>query len=340
MTKYNYQKVCSNVLSNLTSERHRQVLARRFGLKNKRKETLQKIGGDFSVTRERVRQIENEAFAKLVRQNSQTKSAELKQVFSHFAACLKKNGGLKKEKVLLNELGGDDFENHISFLLTLGSQFYRFPETDDTYAFWAFDSAVKKQANEVISDLTAEFSKIKKPMPDKAVLVAAKNQNPQFVFASIEVSKKLDKGPLGEIGLSSWTEIRPRGVRDAAFIALKSKQNPLHFREIAQCANDLAGECLGGRKVLPQTVHNELIRDDRFVLVGRGMYALRDWGYCSGTVKDVITAVLKKAKAPLARQKILEAVQEQRLVKDNTVFLNLSDKDYFVRNEKGKYTLV
>ncbi|MDD5433264.1 MAG: winged helix-turn-helix domain-containing protein, partial [Candidatus Pacebacteria bacterium] len=145
-------------------------------------------------------------------------------------------------------------------------------------------------------------------------------------------------GPLGNFGLSVWPEIKPKGVRDAAFLVLKKQGQPLHFCVIAQNAGELQGELFSKRKMLPQTIHNELIRDPRFVLVGRGIYGLDEWGYTPGTVKEVIYKILE-VNSPLAKEEILSAVQKQRMVKPNTVFLSLSDKQKFSRNTEGKYIL-
>ena len=51
-------------LSNL-SQRERAVLTRRFGLDGKDPETLENIGADYGVTRERIRQVEAKALGKL-----------------------------------------------------------------------------------------------------------------------------------------------------------------------------------------------------------------------------------------------------------------------------------
>ena len=88
-----------------------------------------------------------------------------------------------------------------------------------------------------------------------------------------------------------------------------------------------------------QTVHNELIKDSRFILVGRGIYALKEWGYKEGTVKDIIASVLKKENEPLSKNKIVEEVLKQRMVKKNTIVLTLQDKNLFQRVEKGTYKL-
>ena len=47
------------------SDRNRDVILRRFGLKNGRPETLESIGQGYGITRERVRQIEEYAIKNL-----------------------------------------------------------------------------------------------------------------------------------------------------------------------------------------------------------------------------------------------------------------------------------
>jgi RNA polymerase primary sigma factor len=53
-------------------EREQKVIELRFGLRDGRSRTLEEIGNEFGVSRERIRQIEREAFAKL-RQPSRTR---------------------------------------------------------------------------------------------------------------------------------------------------------------------------------------------------------------------------------------------------------------------------
>jgi len=54
----------SDILDSL-SERERQVLEMRFGLKDGQGRTLEEVGQEFGVTRERIRQIEAKALRKL-----------------------------------------------------------------------------------------------------------------------------------------------------------------------------------------------------------------------------------------------------------------------------------
>jgi RNA polymerase primary sigma factor len=47
------------------SDREQEMLAMRFGLADGRRRTLEDVGAEFGVTRERVRQIEAKTLAKL-----------------------------------------------------------------------------------------------------------------------------------------------------------------------------------------------------------------------------------------------------------------------------------
>lgn len=88
-----------------------------------------------------------------------------------------------------------------------------------------------------------------------------------------------------------------------------------------------------------QAIHNELIKDGRFVLIGRGIYALKEWGYSKGTVSDIIAQVLKTAGEPMHRDEIVKKVLEKRQVKETTVLLNLQSKPQFKRTKKATYGL-
>lgn len=93
------------------------------------------------------------------------------------------------------------------------------------------------------------------------------------------------------------------------------------------------------KKAHTATTHNELIKDDRFVLVGRGLYALSEWGYMTGVVKDVIAEILEK-EGPLTKEEVVEKVLRERYVKNNTIVVNLQDSDLFDRDEEGRYFFV
>jgi hypothetical protein len=337
----NYQKICSNLLGGLP-ERTKEVLLRRYGLKNGQRETLESIGKSYDITRERVRQIEEDGMRRL-KEPAVLKSAS--PVFDYFQDHFKNQGGLKREDILLSELGQNKFQNWVFFLLTLGDPFFRYSETEVHYPFWTIKNDLVSLSQEIINHFVDEFKRISKPIPKteffEIEVKELRNKygkviNSQFLISSYEIAKKIEENPFGEIGLVDWPEIMPRGIKDRAYIIFKKEEKPLHFLELTEKINKL-GLC--SQKALPQTVHNELIKDPRFILVGRGTYALAEWGYKPGWVRDVISEILKEAKKPLTKEEIIERVLNQRLVKVNTILLNLSNKEYFSRNKEGKYTL-
>ena len=79
--------------------------------------------------------------------------------------------------------------------------------------------------------------------------------------------------------------------------------------------------------------------DEKYVLVGRGIYALSEWGYAPGVVADVIEWALKEADAPLNREAIIKEVLKHRIVRTSTILLALTDRNRFHRHEDGRYSL-
>ena len=106
----------------------------------------------------------------------------------------------------------------------------------------------------------------------------------------------------------------------------------MHFKEVA----DAIGKIFG-KKIHYATCHNELIKDARFVLVGRGMYALAEWGYKAGIAREVIEEILKKS-GPLSKDDIVQHVMKERYFKKNTILVNLANTKYFKKNKNGLYT--
>ena len=322
---FNYSKICADLISDL-KEREKEVISRRFGLNGKTRETLESIGQDFGITRERVRQIQMVAMEKI-----KPKLSQYQKVFQYFREYFKKFGNLRKEETALFELGGENWKDEVYFLLSLQKPFQRLGENNDFYSFWLIDKDSLKPAKETINFLFQKLQKLGKPLAKKELSSFLPLEetvwDKRFISSILEISKKIQKNPEGLYGLKDWPEINPRGIKDKAYLVFKKIGKPLHFTDIAKL---IEGSHL-------PTVHNELIKDSRFVLVGRGIYALSEWGYTPGEVKEVIFKILNESQKPLKKEEILEKVLSQRLVKENTILLNLSNKKYFSRDSQGRY---
>jgi hypothetical protein len=339
---FNYPQICQSFLKDLP-ERQKELILRRFGLVTGQRETLESIGKSYGITRERVRQIEADGMNRLKRPEILRITSPL---FDYFQDYLKRQGGLKREDILLENLGKDKFKPQVFFLLILGESFFGYKETKEFYPFWTINQELIPFFQKLINETIEIFQKELKPLLKKEFLEVKlkdskisleKKIDSQFVLSSLEISKKIEENPFGEIGLVNWPEINPRGVKDRAYLVLKKEKKPLHFQEITEKINQL--KFYSEKPTLIQTVHNELIKDQRFVLVGRGIYALGEWGYEPGQVKDVIFKILRETEKPLTKEEILGKVLKQRMVKENTILLNLANKKYFLKNPQGKYQI-
>ncbi len=331
------------LLQKLPSKRMKDVIEKRYGLRGGKSKTLEAIGKEYKITRERVRQIEADALRFLSREEN---VREVLPVISAIITYVTAHGGVIAERHLVGAIGDGMNRNPVLFLLEIGDRFRSVPESERHHRLWTVDEKAPEKLTQISSAVQKELEGKKEPVRENELssLIARiseqegdKRMDDRAIEAFLASSKVIKKNPYGEYGLASWPHISPRGVRDKAYSALARAGKPLHFTEVARAITDAGWS---KRRAHPQTVHNELIKDSRFVLVGRGCYALREWGYEPGVVRDVIARVLKEEGKPLSKDQIVTLVLKKRLVKPPTVFLNLQNKSIFKRLDDGSYTLV
>lgn len=330
------------LLKKLPTRRMKDVVEKRYGLKGGKKKTLEAIGKEYKITRERVRQIEADAMKHLSREEHLREIGPTLQVLeAHFLT----NGGVLAGHHFFATLPSPRIHPHATILLTVSNSFTELPETDNFYERWTIDKKSADLAEKIILNSSDRLAQIGHPLPAEELraIVAVHSEEvlqkelPQEVRdAYLASSKKIRQNSYGEWGLASWPTINPRGVKDKAYLVLTKSGKPMHFREVAGAINALVGN---KRKAHPQTVHNELIKDNRFVLVGRGLYALKEWGYEPGTVRNILVSIFKKAGKPLSKEEVIKMVLEKRFVKPPTILLNLQDRSLFKRLDNN-YTLV
>ncbi|MFA5009153.1 MAG: sigma factor-like helix-turn-helix DNA-binding protein [Candidatus Paceibacterota bacterium] len=349
-----YKTITQNILKQMP-ERTKNVLSRRFSLGKKTEgETLEAIGKSYKITRERVRQIEADGLkrAKKIIQTQPIKS-KFEVIKSYFEQKIKESGGLKKEATLLSELGSAEEKNYIMFLLALDSDLQKTKEDQSFFAFYSLDKNLAEFAKKEAARFVKKFENGKEPDTLDNLFAEFEKENEegkkicsskQAFSGILEISKNIFISLEGDkIGLKSCPEINPRTVKDKVVVILKKNKKPLHFKEITDLIFKLNKQIEEkenrGYKLHPQTVHNELIRNNDFVLVGRGFYALKDWGYYPGRVKDIIQNVLKASECSLSKEEIIDQVKKQRIVKDSTIFLSLQNKNHFEKDGEGKYKI-
>ncbi len=340
IVSFNPKEITERVLADLP-DRSRDVIEKRYGLKGSQR-TLEAIGQSYGITRERVRQIEN--LAKDQIRKSDVFIAHAQHAVDELHRAIEALGGLVQEQHLLDTVSPDDHsENHIYLLLDLANPFIDHKETDEFHKTWYTNhnnhEQIKRSLNHLYEDLESHEivteEEIISRFMDKIEHDMVEGQvNDDLARRWLEISKRVDKNQLGKWGRADSTNIKTRGIRDLAYLILREHGKPMHFR-------DIAAETAKGfeRKVNIATMHNELIKDPRFDLVGRGLYALKEWGLYGGTVAELITEILKKQKT-LSESDIIEKVLERKMVKESTIRINLKNKKLFKQNkDTKKYSL-
>ncbi len=333
-SSFDYQKIVDSLLAKLPKERDRDVLARRYGLGSSASETLDKIGRRYGVTRERVRQVERAALKRL----AGATSGEMKAVNQRLAAALAREGGVAELSAFSGKLGAETptQKSQLYFLARLAPDIEIIDENKELettlFERSAFSAA---KLTELSRQLAEAFKRHGKPARLTEIAAKLPAQLSQSALGNLaSVSKSLSN--FGQLwGLKTWPAVNPKSIKDRAYLALAQHSEPLHFSAIAIHIEKITPS---GRKVTTQAVHNELIKDERFILIGRGIYALSDWGYTAGTVADMIKEVLREEQ-PLHKDEIVRRVLLRRQVKQATIALNLQEKDHFERVAKATYQL-
>lgn len=334
-------KAVSKKLLGTLNPRTREIVVNRYGLENAERMTLEAIGKTYDITRERVRQIENFALATI------KKSAEFKEhefIFNELKGILKELGAVVPEETLMRHISKDPVvQNHVNFYLVLGREFTKHKEDINFQHHWSIDEKTTKHVEEALKklyegvtedDLVKEEAILEQFTKHLTELLDEYKNNKEIIFRYLSLSKLIGKNQLNEWGRTSSPHVRARGIKDYAYLIMRRENRPMHFKEVALEINKTFG-----KRAHVATCHNELIKDSRFVLVGRGMYGLKEWGHTGGVVRDVITQVLKEEGKALTKEEIVKGVLAKRIVKPNTVLVNLQNNKYFKKDKEGKYAL-
>lgn len=337
---FNPKQVTKRLLGVL-SDRARDVLVKRYGLGEKAKRmTLEAIGKQYGVTRERVRQIENYALASIRKSDTYEKE---QTAFRELHEEILFLGSIVSEEMFLEHVSKDEIvRNHIHFMLVLGHMFTKNKEDDDFTHRWHVDRDVAAKIETALRSLYENLgddelvseAHIIDTFLNHIKDIADHYRNEEMVRRWLGLSKRVGSNAFGEWGRTSSTNVIPKGIRDYAYLVIRRHGSPLHFSEVARRIAELFE-----KKAHVATTHNELIKDKRFVLVGRGLYALSEWGYKEGIVRDVIEKVLKQ-NGPLTKEEVIDRVLKERYVKPNTILVNLQNEKHFKKLVDNRYSTV
>ena len=326
-------------LNIIEQEREREIISRRFGLSGQ-KETLEQIGELLNITRERVRQLEKAILVRLRIGADEGQIEELAAAEKLIIRNLTELGRIARTTDLADRIYGRKAtpaeRAKLTFISAISNNLTTIDENDLYYAAIGIaEYGDAKTIHTRVDEIVDVIKKHKEPMTLDQLDEALDYEHPDHIKALASVSKLLATLN-GLWGLAKWPTVNPRNIRDKIFVVLEAKKEPMHFSDIADA---IAKSEFRRKNVTIQAIHNELIKDSRFVLIGRGIYALSSWGYTKGTVSDIIAHILKEAGTPLSREEIVKRVLHARKVKETTVLLNLQNKQLFTKIDKDTYAL-
>jgi hypothetical protein len=334
----NTERFVQDILNSVDRDREREIVSRRFGLFDRR-ETLEQIGELLGITRERVRQLEKSVVARFKASAEQGDLPHIQEIETAFLAQLEQMGQAARVSDLSAAVTAENSktdQSRVIFLATLCPNLSVIEEDDNYHqAVGVLKVRTTEAMKADIAKLVTAISKAGEPVAIAEATKAAGISNAAEAGALASVSKKLATLN-GRWGLVKWPMVNPKNIRDKIYVILKENGKHMHFNEIAAAIKQ---SDFKRKDVTTQAIHNELIKDKRFVLIGRGIYALKEWGYSKGTVADIITDVLREAGEPLHRDEIVRRVLKSRFVKETTILLNLQGKNQFKRVAKATYEL-
>jgi predicted Zn-ribbon and HTH transcriptional regulator len=332
------EQIITDILGTIDREREREIIARRYGLFD-RKETLEQIGELLGITRERVRQLEKAVMVRLKLMAGAGDLPHIASVQTLFLDKIRDLGYITRVANLTPKLAAENTridQARVSFLAELCPKLAVVEDNDHFHhAIGIADMHDEAAIKDLVGKVIEAIKQIGQPSDIKQIAEAAGHEDHQHVAALAATSRQL--ATLNDRwGLVKWPMVNPKNIRDKIYVILHENGKPMHFNEIAGAIKE---SDFKRKDVTTQAIHNELIKDKRFILIGRGIYALHEWGYAKGTVADIITEVLKKAQAPLHRDEIVKQVLKSRHVKETTILLNLQGKPQFKRVAKATYAL-
>lgn len=314
----------------IKKEREIIVLCDRFGIE-KTPKTLNAIGKKYGVTRERIRQIVNNTLKKIQKYSN---SEDVAKKIAQIEKLAEQKGGLITKSTISDHFKATDQseQNAIYFIATLSTKLVILKDSNSLKHAWMTKSVKTTKVKE-ISKKATELLREKKKILKASEIAKSINEDQSLVEAVLSATKAIMPTDFGEWGLTSWPHVNPKSIRDKSKYILARHAKPIHYVELTQKIINM-----GSKNVTKQSVHNELIKNEDFVLVGRGLYAMREWGFTPGVVEEVIAEVLIEAGQPLHKKDIVTKVLERRYVKESTIILNLQ-KNRFKRVGKAVYTL-
>lgn len=186
----NLKEVIDDMFLVLT-DKEKDVITKRFSLNNKPRQTLDKIGRHYSVTRERIRQIENIALNKLRRTVSNTKLRLVNRLAKQF---IEEEGGVMLESDVISKMLQSIYSaskvdgSIIALSLNCDSELRKSSRTATSESFWMFKTIALSEVRKIADSCISILKKQSEVMSEDQIISSIKNLN---LFKEKSISSQL-----------------------------------------------------------------------------------------------------------------------------------------------------
>ena len=273
-----------SLLEERFSDRDRKIFRRRFGLVSGQRSTLQEVGGEHNITRERVRQIVRRCLRSLLHP---ARMKYLAPFVYHFDALFERHGGIMtlneivRSSVCVREFEGTSSLQAAELLLMGGNKYDALdhrPAYDNlgnkalsgvTWHINTINPGEIARVRETAKRLVAAYP-LKYDSEELVEIVSSSinSVDREVVRASLRTCQEL-RGPASGHGPLISRQARLTTYEMAA-IALRELLVPASHRAI----HKKMCEIFPDRHIDTRTLRN-VLSSDRFRMVDRGIYALR-----------------------------------------------------------------
>ena len=330
--------------------KERLVLMKKFWLGWEKGIPLQRIGAEYDLTRERIRQIETQAlmrFRRLIVGNELYMN-----VLSEAKKILDAHGGILAEDTLVSKLINRNLfkfsKQELKLILVSDFDVAYLKRNKYLYKAFYVEPLYEDLLTQMVLFVNDYFGQRGKSQDLYEFIAVLKDtflkdykevgylRNDLFYMNFFSIIRDISMFD-GKIGFDTFTDVNPKTMKLKIYYTMKRLNKPVHFQELPAKILDWFPE----KAVKINTIHNELVKNnDLFVNLGLGRYGLREWGYEGGQVKDILVRILEKNDRPMAVKELCKEVLKEKMVSPNTVMLNLQKfKDMFERVDKWIYQL-
>ncbi len=277
-----FLSIVEHILSSSLSEKQLQIIKARYGYESGKMKTLEQIGKESGISRERVRQIIVKSLLNLKHPSRQKK---IQRLLEHIESALLNRKGI----ISVNDLREDSFffsaTNHLlRFIFNLITDLYegRYRIIDKNY-LTSLDDEELKELHIMINDAIA---RCQFPIDEDDFyqnIITATGSISKDYLSYYSIHKEHIEILKGKVLFPGKPSI-PSRVK----LLMQEIDRPMHFTEIAERYKDYFGEKSIKTADIEHAIHTRIGVSKDFIIIGAGSFMLRDKFKLPDNINEIV----------------------------------------------------